>query len=92
MPDDALVREMQQLRADIRDDFQQLRGDMSRKADAELTNERLSTDRRRIDALEQARQADDDRKRADRRWIVAAILVPITIAVVQLLASLRGAA
>lgn len=90
---DEYIRELLgQLRIDIREDFQQIRAEMASKADKDLTAERLSTATRRIEDLERGRQSDEERKRSDRRWVVAAILVPVTIAAVQLLLSLRGAA
>lgn len=88
--DSAVLREIQQLREDIKDDFVQMRAEIARKADAELTQERHRGTDRRITVLEAAREHDEERKRADRRWVIAAIVIPVAIALVQLLASLRG--
>jgi len=88
--DSAVIREIQQLREDIKDDFAQMRAEIARKADADLTTERQQTMSRRIEDLEAARRHDAEQKRGDRRWIVAAIVVPVVVALVQLLASVRG--
>jgi hypothetical protein len=57
-----------------------------RRADAER-DQRMQAD---IDRLDREADEREQQRRSDRRWVVAAIVIPVALALVQLIASLRG--
>lgn len=99
MADDGLARELAQFREDMHTDLADLKAELGRLLPREVydlkhqqlldRNQQLSA---RIDAVEQARRDDAKQRRADRRWLIGAVVIPMVVLVVQIIVSLRGPA
>jgi hypothetical protein len=65
--DSSVAREIRQLRADIRDDFAHAR---------ELADLKHDTLESRVKSLENAAAAEAAERRATRKWLIGAVVVP----------------
>ncbi|CAM3460685.1 hypothetical protein [Stackebrandtia soli] len=76
MTDDALGREIRQMRQDIRDDFAHAR---------EVADLKHATLEARVNALEQAAAAEAAERRTTRRWLIGAVIVPSVMMLVTVI-------
>lgn len=90
MADDPIARELSQLRADMHDDFADVKAKIAELVRADVYELQRSALDRRITALETQRAEDARQRRSDRRWLIGVVVVPVVVAVVQIVLSLRG--
>jgi t-SNARE complex subunit (syntaxin) len=101
MPDDPIGREIAQFRKDVKDDFTELRSDLaglvSREVhDAHLgrVNDRVTNVEKSVErlvgALEADKTANTERRAADRRMVVGAMLAAALSIVVDVVSATGG--
>lgn len=76
---DDVNQRMDHLSSDIRDDMAEIKADLKLKVGRDVYDAQQVELRRRIEALE-----------ARARWVVATVIVPLVIVIVQWLLSARG--
>lgn len=84
-----VVRRLEDVRQDLKEDVRDIGGRLDNKVDAEIYRFRHEALTARVTALEALREKDADRVSATRRWLIGAIIVPligIVMPVVLLLA------
>lgn len=85
-----LGRQIAAMRQDIHNDL----AEINRRMDSFVLREVYAADQRRqedrMTALEQSIQRADDRRAADRRLVIGAVVSAVLALVVQLVLSLRG--
>lgn len=98
MTDDAVARELAQLRHDIKEDVAELRTDLAGLVSRDLHNaelgrvgDRVDSVRRDVDrlvlAIETDRKSNHDRRDADRRMVWGALLAAGLGIIIQILSS-----
>lgn len=92
MADDPTAREVAQMRADLREDIAELRAALERAVPREIYDLKHEALRQEVEALKRAREQDAEQRRADRRWLIGVVAVPVIIALVQIIIQLRGGA
>lgn len=84
MADDSIVREIRQLREDIKEDFTQLRDDIKARVLREVYAAEHAEHARRIGQLELDMVQAEEKRVASRRWIIASIALPVLMIIVSI--------
>lgn len=84
MTDDPVLREIRQLREDLREDMQQLRADIAARVLREVYDSQRTAMTSRIEALEKDVADAEAARNATRRWLLGAITAPVGVLVIQL--------
>lgn len=90
MTDDALAQRIDHLRDDMHDDLVDIKDQLKSLLPREVYEVRHQQLADRVTALEAQRAEDAKQRRADRRWILGVVVVPVVIAVVQIALTLGG--
>lgn len=88
MTDDAISRELAQLRADLRDDFTELKSQIASLLPRELANERHESMKQRMKNLEDEFAKQESERTASRRWAIGAIVFPLISVTVTIVLTL----
>lgn len=102
MPDEPtlgeVARRLEAIHADLKEDIHQLAVRLDGKVSLDVFELRLAAMTKdleastsRVTAMEQAQVERDRRRAADRRWIVAAIVVPLVLVFLQAYLTAQGA-
>lgn len=81
MSDESIGREIRQLRDDVRDDFGHLR---------EVFGLRLDNLAERVKKLEDSAAAEVAERRATRKWLIGAVVVPSVMMLLTLVLTVWG--
>lgn len=84
MSDEAIVRELERLRIDIKEDFAELRTQLGALLPREVYTAHRDAMMQRLDNVEKAVDGIDARQVASRRWIVSAVVLPVVSILVMI--------
>lgn len=84
MSDEAIGREIRQLREDIRDDLGEIKAQLSQLLPREVYTAHHEAIKTRVSKLESDLDALETRGTATRRWIVTAVVVPTVTMIVTI--------
>lgn len=85
MADEAIGREIRQLRIDYKEDVSELKADQSKLLPREVYTARHEALERRISALEREVELAEASRVATRRWLVSAVVLPLVSMVVMII-------
>lgn len=85
-----LARRLDYLRGDVREDLKAIKEQLSHLVPREVYDAQRAETERRVGTLELAEKARVEQRRADVRWLIAAVALPIFVLIVNILLSVKG--
>ncbi|WP_026931235.1 hypothetical protein [Glycomyces tenuis] len=85
MTDEAIGREIRQLRDDIKDDLGEIKGELGKLLPREVYTARHEALTRRVESLEREAELAETRQTATRRWMVSAVVIPLVSMTVMII-------
>lgn len=87
MTDEAIGREIRQLRADLKEDFTEVKGQIAGLLPREVYHAKHEALQERVRTLELKAQLAEERQTSTRRWLISAVVLPlVSMAVMIILA------
>lgn len=87
MTDEAIGREIRQLRADLKEDFTEIKSQINGLLPREVYSAKHEALQERVRTVELKVQLAEERQTATRRWLISAVVLPlVSMAVMILLA------
>jgi len=87
---DELARRLSDIRNEVRDDLAEIRRAQERYVLREVHDAKMSGVNDRITRIEVTSAQHEEQRRGDRRWFIAAIVMPAVAVLVTLFLALRG--
>jgi hypothetical protein len=83
--DEALGREIKQLRADLRDDLTEIKSQLAGLLPREVYDAKHEALKERVKSLELKADVAEDRQTATRRWLISAVVLPLVAIAVTII-------